>query len=156
MNKVFLIGRLVKEADLRYTKNGKAVAVFTIAVNRNKEQTDFIRITAFNKTAENVANYLQKGSLVAIDGTIVTGSYEKNGQRIYTTDIWADTVQFLSRPEGSNSADKQQGKGKGSAQKKDAYTGAREAFSKPPEMEWGNDDPFGGEPVEFNDDDLPF
>ena len=156
MNKVFLIGRLVKEADLRYTKNGKAVAVFTIAVNRNKEQTDFIRITAFNKTAENVANYLQKGSLVAIDGTIVTGSYEKNGQRIYTTDIWANTVQFLSRPEGSNSADKQQRKGNGAAQKKDASTGAREAFSKPPEMDWGNDDPFGGEPVEFNDDDLPF
>jgi single-strand DNA-binding protein len=139
MNKVFLIGRLVKEADLRYTKNGKAVAVFTIAVNRNKEQTDFIRITAFNKTAENVANYLQKGSLVAIDGTIVTGSYEKNGQRIYTTDIWANTVQFLEP------------KGKGSGEQKDANTGQNQANTS------AYDDPFADSSISVDDmSDLPF
>jgi single-strand DNA-binding protein len=139
MNKVFLIGRLVKEADLRYTKNGKAVAVFTIAVNRNKEQTDFIRITAFNKTAENVANYLQKGSLVAIDGTIVTGSYEKNGQRIYTTDIWANTVQFLEP------------KGKGSGEQKDANTGQNQANMGV------YDDPFADSSISVDDmSDLPF
>jgi single-strand DNA-binding protein len=140
MNKVFLIGRLVKEADLRYTKNGKAVAVFTIAVNRNKEQTDFIRITAFNKTAENVANYLQKGSLVAIDGTIVTGSYEKNGQRIYTTDIWANTVQFLEP------------KGKGTGEQKERNTGQIQAPAS------ANDDPFAdAEQIDIdNFDSLPF
>jgi single-strand DNA-binding protein len=143
MNKVFLIGRLVKEADLRYTKNGKAVAVFTIAVNRNKEQADFIRITAFNRTAENVANYLQKGSLVAVDGTIVTGSYEKDGQRIYTTDIWANTVAFLDT------------KGKGTGEPKNANTEQNGAFGRA--AEW-DDDPFAreGEPIVISDDDLPF
>jgi single-strand DNA-binding protein len=145
MNKVFLIGRLVKEADLRYTKNGKAVAVFTIAVNRNKEQTDFIRITAFNKTAENVANYLQKGSLVAIDGTIVTGSYEKNGQRIYTTDIWANTVQFLEP------------KGKGSGEQKDANTGQKQAPASADDDPFGGyEDPFADSSIPIEDDTLPF
>ena len=150
MNKVFLIGRMVKEADLRYTKNGKAVAVFTIAVNRNKEQTDFIRITAFGKTAENTANYTSKGSLVAVEGTIVTGSYEKDGKRVYTTDIWANTVQFLTP------------KGKGTGEQKDANTGQKNANTEQNgafgwSAEWDND-PFAndGKPVDISDDDLPF
>jgi single-strand DNA-binding protein len=146
MNKVFLIGRLVKEADLRYTKNGKAVAVFTIAVNRNKEQTDFIRITAFGKTAENTANYTQKGSLVAVEGTIVTGSYEKNGQRIYTTDIWANTVQFLEP------------KGKGAGEQKDANTGQKQApASADDNLFGGYADPFADSSISVDDmSDLPF
>jgi single-strand DNA-binding protein len=139
INRVILVGRLTADPSLRYTKNGKAVAVFTIAVNRNKEQTDFIRITAFNKTAENVANYLQKGSLVAVEGTIVTGSYEKNGQRIYTTDIWANTVQFLEP------------KGKGSGEQKDANTGQNQANMS------AYDDPFADSSISVDDmSDLPF
>jgi single-strand DNA-binding protein len=134
MNKVFLIGRLTREAELRYTAQGKAVATFTLAVNRNKEQTDFIRITAFGKTAENTANYTQKGSLVAVEGTIVTGSYEKNGQRIYTTDIWANTVQFLEP------------KGKGSGEQKGSV-------SKPSQV---SDDPFAYIGTPIDDSDLPF
>jgi single-strand DNA-binding protein len=145
INRVILVGRLTADPSLRYTKNGKAVAVFTIAVNRNKEQTDFIRITAFNKTAENVANYLQKGSLVAIDGTIVTGSYEKNGQRIYTTDIWANTVQFL------------ESKGKGSGEQKDANTGQKQApASADDNLFGGYDDPFADNSIPIEDDTLPF
>jgi single-strand DNA-binding protein len=146
INRVILVGRLTADPSLRYTKNGKAVAVFTIAVNRNKEQTDFIRITAFNKTAENAANYLQKGSLVAIDGTIVTGSYEKNGQRIYTTDIWANTVQFLEP------------KGKGSGEQKDANTGQKQApASADDNLFGGYDDPFADSSISVDDmSDLPF
>jgi single-strand DNA-binding protein len=146
MNKVFLIGRLVREADLRYTKNGKAVAVFTIAVNRNKEQTDFIRITAFGKTAENTANYTSKGSLVAVEGTIVTGSYEKNGQRIYTTDIWANTVTFLDT------------KGKGTGEQKDANTGKNQANTSADDDPFGGyDDPFADSSISVDDmSDLPF
>jgi single-strand DNA-binding protein len=145
MNKVFLIGRLVKEADLRYTKNGKAVALFTIAVNRNKEQADFIRITAFGKTAENTANYTSKGSLVAVEGTIVTGSYEKNGQRIYTTDIWANTVQFLEP------------KGKGSGEQKDANTGQKQAPASADDDPFGGyEDPFADSSIPIEDDTLPF
>jgi single-strand DNA-binding protein len=140
INRVILVGRLTADPSLRYTAQGKAVAVFTLAVNRNKEQTDFIRITAFNRTAENVANYLQKGSLVAVEGTIVTGSYEKDGQRIYTTDIWANTVQFLEP------------KGKGSTQQETRNTGQNQAPTGV------NDDPFAmdGEPIYISDDDLPF
>lgn len=147
MNKVFLIGRLTREAELKYTAQGKAVATFTLAVNRNKEQADFIRITAFGKTAENTANYTSKGSLVAVEGTIVTGSYEKNGQRIYTTDIWAHTVQFL------------ESKGKGSGEPKELSTGQNKASMsvyQTTESSSGYDDPFTGEPIDINDDDLPF
>lgn len=138
MNKVFLIGRLTKEAELRYTAQGKAVATFTLAVNRNKEQTDFIRITAFGKTAENTANYTTKGSLVAVEGTIVTGSYEKNGQRIYTTDIWANMVQFLEP------------KGKGSGEQKERDMGQKQANTSV------YDDPFADIGTPIDDGDLPF
>lgn len=157
INRAILIGRLVEDVELKYTPSGIATAAFTLAITRpfaNQEgvrEADFIRCVAWRKTAENVANYTKKGSLIAVDGRIQTRNYEKDGRRVYVTEVVVDTVQFLSRPESSNSADKQQGKGNGAAQKKDASTGAREAFSKPPEM-----DPFVGEPIEFNDDDLPF
>lgn len=162
MNRVVLVGRLTKDAELRYTPSGVAVASFTLAVNRpfanqqGEREADFINVVAWRKTAENLANYTTKGSLVAVDGRLQTRSYEKDGRRVYVTEVVADTVQFLSRPESAQSGDKQQGKGNGAGQQKDASTGAREAFSKPPEMDWGNDDPFGGEQVEFNDDDIPF
>lgn len=151
MNKVFLIGRLTREAELKYTAQGKAVATFTLAVNRNKEQTDFIRITAFGKTAENTANYTQKGSLVAVEGTIVTGSYEKNGQRVFTTDIWANTVTFLDT------------KGKGSGEQKDANTVPKNAntgvygVADPLTGENGGyADPFADSSIPIDDRDLPF
>ncbi|KYD28068.1 single-stranded DNA-binding protein [Geobacillus stearothermophilus] len=162
INRATLVGRLVEDVDLRYTPSGIATATFTLAVTRpfaNQEgvrEADFIRCVAWRKTAENLANYTKKGSMIGVDGRIQTRSYEKDGRRVYVTEVVADTVQFLSRPEGAQSGDRQQVKGKGAAQQKDASKTAREAFSKPPEMEWGNDDPFGGEPVEFNDDDLPF
>lgn len=101
----------------------------------------FIRITTFGKTAENTANYTQKGSLVAVEGTIVTGNYEKNGQRIYTTDIWANTVQFLEP------------KGKGTGEQKERNTGQNQANTS------AYDDPFAvdGEPIDIDDfDSLPF
>ncbi|MED4978262.1 single-stranded DNA-binding protein [Geobacillus stearothermophilus] len=161
MNRVVLVGRLTKDAELRYTSSGVAVASFTLAVNRpfanqqGEREADFVNVVAWRKTAENLANYTKKGSMIGVDGRIQTRSYEKDGRRVYVTEVVADTVQFLGRS-GSNTAEKQQGNSKGAVQQKDASKTAREAFSKPPEMEWGNDDPFGGEPVEFNDDDLPF
>mgnify|MGYP002714764422 FL=1 len=161
MNRVVLVGRLTKDAELRYTPSGVAVATFTLAVNRpftnqqGEREADFVNVVAWRKTAENVANYTTKGSLVAIDGRLQTRSYEKDGRRVYVAEVVADNVQFLARS-GSQEGGKQQGNGKGAGQQKDASTGAREALSRPPETEWGNDDLFGGEPVEFNDDDLPF
>lgn len=101
MNRVELIGRITRDPELRYTNSNIATARFTLAVNRpfqgqNGEQgTDFINIVVWRKQAENVAKYVSKGSLVAVEGRIQTGSYEKDGQRIYTTDVVADSVQFL-------------------------------------------------------------
>ena len=108
MNKAFLIGRLTRDPELRYSSTNTPIVNFSIAVDRqftNKEgqrETDFIRIVAYNKQAENIKKYITKGSLVAIDGRIQTGSYDdKDGKRVYTTDIIADRVQFLSNKSGN-------------------------------------------------------
>lgn len=101
MNRVELIGRLTRDPELRYTGSNIATTRFTLAVNRpfqsqNGEQgTDFISVVVWRKQAENVKKYCTKGSLVAVEGRIQTGSYEKDGQRVYTTDVVADSVQFL-------------------------------------------------------------
>jgi single-strand DNA-binding protein len=101
MNKVICIGRLTKEADLKYTQSGIAVARFTLAVQRNfsnaqgEYEADFIQVVVWRKQAENVATYTGKGSLVAIDGRLQTGSYEKDGRTVWTTEVVADQVKFL-------------------------------------------------------------
>ena len=101
LNKVVLIGRLIKDPDLRYTTSGIAVARFTLAVDRGfknqdgEKQADFIPITVWRGAAESCAKYLSKGRLVAVVGRIQTGSYEKDGQRHYTTEVVADEVRFL-------------------------------------------------------------
>ena len=101
MNRVELIGRITRDPELRYTGSNIATTRFTLAVNRlfqgqNGEQgTDFINIVVWRKQAENVKKYCTKGSLVAVEGRIQTGSYERDGQRVYTTDVVADSVQFL-------------------------------------------------------------
>ena len=102
MNSVILIGRLTKKPELEYTAGNTAVTKFTIAVDRRKKEdgADFIRITVFGKQAENICRYLDKGRQVAVSGRIQTGSYQKDGKTIYTTDIIADNVEFLgSAPE---------------------------------------------------------
>ena len=101
MNRVELIGRITRDPELRYTSSNIATTRFTLAVNRpfqgqNGEQgTDFINIVVWRKQAENVKKFVSKGSLVAVEGRIQTGSYEKDGQRVFTTDVVADSVQFL-------------------------------------------------------------
>ena len=98
MNRVSLVGRLTAKPELRYTSSQIAFTKFSIAVNRafNREETDFINITAWRKQAENVCNYLDKGSLVAVDGRIQTGSYtDKEGNKRFSFDVVADSVQFL-------------------------------------------------------------
>ncbi len=106
MNCVQLIGRLTKDPETRYIpQNETAVANFTLAVDRPmaKEKTaDFIRIVAFGKTAELCEKYLSKGRQVGIQGRIQTGSYEnKNGDKVYTTDVIAERVEFLGKKDES-------------------------------------------------------
>lgn len=100
MNNAVLIGRLTKDPEMRYIPESQtAVANFTLAVDRpfsKEKQADFIRITVFGKQAENCEKYLEKGRMVAVQGYIKTGSYEKqDGTRVYTTEVVADRVQFL-------------------------------------------------------------
>lgn len=97
MNNVVLIGRLTKDPDLTYTQSGTAVCKFTLAVDRQgKDGADFIRIVTWNKTAENCGKYLAKGRQAGIQGRIQTGSYKnKDGYTVYTTDVIANSVQFL-------------------------------------------------------------
>lgn len=103
LNRVILIGRLTRDPELRYIPSGVPVASFTLAVDRpftNKEgerETDFIPIVVWRKQAENCANYLAKGSLVAVDGRMQVRSYDQDGQRRYITEVVADSVRFLER-----------------------------------------------------------
>ncbi len=102
MNRVMLIGRLTTKPELRYTGANLPYCRFSLAVNRTfnnaqgQRETDFINIIVWRKQAENVCNFLNKGSLVSVEGRIQTGSYDdKDGNKRYTTDVVADSVQFL-------------------------------------------------------------
>ena len=102
MNKAFLIGRLTRDPELRYSSSNAAIVNFSIAIdrqytnNQGQRETDFINIVASQKQAENIKKYVSKGSLVAVDGRIQTRNYEdKDGKRVYVTEVVADRVQFL-------------------------------------------------------------
>lgn len=106
MNKVILIGRLVADPEIRYTQSGKAVASYRLAVDRpfkqdGQQEADFINCVAWGKTGEFAGNYLRKGTKIAVEGRIQTGSYEKDGVKHYTTDIVVDCHEFCeSRSSG--------------------------------------------------------
>ena len=104
MNKVVLLGRVTKDIEMRYTQEQKAVGTFHLAVDRGgkDKKADFIRCIAFGKTAELMEKYSGKGKRVLVDGRIITGSYEsKEGRTVYTTDIYADRVQFIDFKENN-------------------------------------------------------
>lgn len=102
MNRVEIIGRLTKDPELRYTTNNKAVAIFTIAINRpmqEEKRTDFITIKAFNKLAENIHKYCKKGSQISVEGTIQNNNYiDKDGNKRYEYSFIGQRVEFLSKP----------------------------------------------------------
>ena len=110
MNEVLLIGRLTRDPEIRYTQSQMAVCHFTLAIDRpvsrnnqgNGPTADFIRITVFDRQAENCNKYLTKGKQAAVQGRIQTGSYQdKDGKTVYTTDVIANRVEFLgSRNDG--------------------------------------------------------
>ena len=103
MNSVNLTGRMTREAELKYLSDGKGVASFTIAVNRGySKDADFIKVTVWDKQAENLVKYTKKGSQVEVEGSIRTGSYEKDGKRVYTTEVQATRIGYLDS-KGTNS-----------------------------------------------------
>src|SRR6476620_8116972 len=174
MNRVVLVGRLTKDPELRYTPNGVPVATFTLAVNRNfsnqkgEREADFINCVIWRKPAENVANFLKKGSLAGVDGRIQTRNYEgQDGKRVYVTEVVAESVQFLE-PKGSNSSGRNDFSGGG---------GSGSFGGGPQNSPYGNndqnqqqmpnrnnqgrtrldEDPFANDgQIDISDDDLPF
>lgn len=111
MNNGSIVGRLVRDPELRFTKgSGKAVCSFTVAVNRamSKDKADFIPVTVWGKTAENCSKYLSKGSQVGVTGSAKSGSYDdKDGNKKYTIDMLAFNVEFLSSNNSSQTEDKE-------------------------------------------------
>ncbi|WP_308534093.1 single-stranded DNA-binding protein [uncultured Peptoniphilus sp.] len=115
MNSCCLFGRLVRDPELRYTPQGTAIVRFTVACDRrlSKERkaeaeaagqptADFISCTAWRSQAELIANYFHKGDQIGIEGRIQTGSYEKDGRRVYTTEVVVNSLDFVSKTSGGS------------------------------------------------------
>lgn len=108
MNNVQLVGRLTRDPEVRYSDGGTSVARFTVAVDRRfhkegQQDVDFISCVAFGKTAEFIEKYFRKGMRIGLIGRIQTGSYtNQEGQKVYTTDIYTDNVEFVESKSSSN------------------------------------------------------
>lgn len=147
INRVVLVGRLTKDPEFRTTPFGVSIANFTLAVNRTftnaqgEREADFINVVVFRKQAENVNNYLFKGNLAGVDGRIQSRTYDnKEGQRVFVTEVVADSVQFLEPKSQS----------KGQSQQQSGQANPQQAPAK--------DNPFANPngPIDITDDDLPF
>ena len=142
MNQVVLIGNIATDLEVKSTTGGKAVCRFNLAVNGYNDRTDFVPIEVWNKQAENLVKYQQKGSKIAVVGRIAVDSYESEGQKKTFTKVVAHEVEFL--------ASKQQEK-----------TVAEVRYEQKQQNDWGMTNNFNQEP-EFNsiinvsDSDLPF
>lgn len=141
INNVCLVGRMTKDAELRYTPNNQAVATFTLAVNRpfksqnGEREADFINCVIWRQQAENLANWAKKGALIGITGRIQTRSYEnQQGQRVYVTEVVADNFQLLE-------FNKQNNQGQSQGNSKQDLSGQATANTSP---------------IDISDDDLPF
>ena len=115
MNKTLLIGRTTKDPDIRYTQSEQpmTIARFNLAVDRRfkkegEQSADFISCVAFGKTAEFIEKYVFKGTKIAVEGRIQTGSYtNKDGNKVYTTDVVVEQVEFAGAKTDSKSAAKE-------------------------------------------------
>ena len=159
MNRVVLIGRLTKDPELRYTTgNNAAVCNFTIAVDRafqgqnGDREADFIPVVVWNKQAENVKNYLSKGSQVAVEGRIQVRNYDdQNGQKRYVTEVIANSVEFL----GSKNSNNANQSNSSSSEEPTPYDFTDDSAAKSTSVDTN---PFAdfGQNIEISDDELPF
>lgn len=159
MNSVTLVGRLTKKPELRQTPQGVSVATFTVAVNRKfanqagEREADFINVVIWRKPAENVAQYTDKGSLVGVEGSIRTRSYDaQDGTRRYVTEVVAESVTFLdSRNSNNNNNGSYQQNSP--AQNNNNTTQNGNQFSKDQIVQ---EEPTFLDSFDLTDDDLPF
>lgn len=96
MNRATITGRLTKDVEVRKTQESLSVASFTVAVNDGKDKTNFINCVAWRQSADFLGQYSHKGDLVGVDGKITTRSYERDGQKVYVTEVVADKVEILA------------------------------------------------------------
>ena len=174
MNSVVLVGRLTRDPELSYTPNTQtAVCRFDIAINRPRRNgedqgADYPRITVWGKQAENCDRYLAKGSQVAVQGRIQTGSYtNREGQKVYTTEVVANNVEFLSSRSSQNQ-DGQRGSYQGQNARdtfanRDTYTGREAGFGETQNTGFSNapQETAGGfddlpDTFQAAEDDIPF
>lgn len=180
INNVVLVGRLTRDAELRYTQSNIAVATFTLAVNRpfkneaGEREADFINCVIWRQSAENLVNWAKKGSLIGVTGVIQTRSYDnQQGQRVYVTEVVASNFQLL---ESRNSQQNNQGhqdhhggyqqqgySNQGSSFQNGNSYGQQGSFvegnTTNPVPDFTRDNnPFGRptNPLDISDDDLPF
>ncbi|PSL45924.1 single-strand binding protein [Salsuginibacillus halophilus] len=163
INRVVLVGRLTRDPELRYTPNGVAVCNFGIAINRpftnqqGEREADFFNCVVWRKQAENVANYLKKGSLAGIDGRLQSRSYENNeGRRVNVVEVQGESVQFLET-RNSGGGGGQRGDDMYGDPPPSGYSGGG-GQGQQGGQNLGNNDPFAnqGKPIDISDDDLPF
>ncbi|MCY7186515.1 single-strand DNA-binding protein [Streptococcus gallolyticus] len=163
INNVVLVGRMTRDAELRYTPSNQAVATFTLAVNRNfknqngEREADFINCVIWRQQAENLSNWAKKGTLIGVTGRIQTRNYEnQQGQRVYVTEIVADNFQILesrATREGQSG-----GSYNGGFNNNNSSFGGSSQSSQSQTPHFGRDEsPFGNSnPMDISDDDLPF
>lgn len=168
INRVVIVGRLTKDPELRYTPNGIASCRFTVAVNRTfkgqngEQEADFINCQAWRKQAENLANFMKKGNLIGLEGKIQTGSYEgQDGKRVFTTDVIADSIQFLeprNSTGGAQSAPNYQSSTNTGGTNQTLPQGEYGNQNKQPSYTRVDEDPFANTnaPIEVDESDLPF
>lgn len=158
INNVVLVGRMTRDAELRYTQSNQAVATFTLAVNRNfknqngEREADFINCVIWRQQAENLANWAKKGALIGITGVIQTRNYEnQQGQRVYVTEVIANSFQLLE----SRNSQNQSGNFQTGNSSNYGNTNSMPNFSREAEQTSffrGNTT----NPMDISDDDLPF
>ena len=102
-NLVILLGRMARDPELKYTSSGKAYANFTLAVQKTIEKAEFIDCVAWEKTAENIAEYYRRGNRILINGKIITSTYESNGEKRKSVKVQAFSFEFIdSKNSGTN------------------------------------------------------
>lgn len=152
MNYTVLTGRICKDIELRQTQTGKSVVQFTLAVSRTKEETDFISCVAWNQTAELLATYTHKGSLIGLEGRIQTRNYDNNqGQKIYVTEVIANRIEFL---EPRSKLESQTAEAPTNTYQNQNH--AQNHFNEPSLTEMAERSAYYDDEISIQNDDLPF
>ena len=159
INRVVLVGRLTRDVEVRKTASGLSVATFTVACDRrmargqdgnNQQSADFISCVAWRQAADFLGSYAHKGALVGVEGRIQTRNYDRDGQKVYVTEIVCDTVNLLE------SKSQSQNRAQNSGYQDNSY---QQPYSQPKPStndDFVNDDFGAGIGMDISSDDLPF